>query len=74
MKRFMVVYSIPGDVSFEGDPIPGKTCAAFFDHVAEAEQFRMDCECGMGGYAEVYERQEPSVDNDYMGGYVLLYC
>lgn len=33
---------------------------------------KVEGECG--GFAEVYERQEPSKENDYMGGYVLAWC
>ena len=46
MKKYMVVYV------FEG-----KQDAAFFDDMNKAESFRMDLSCGLGGFAEVYERQ-----------------
>lgn len=62
MKKYMVVYSVEGHAG-----------AAFFDDMTAAEQFRMDTECGMGGYAEVYERQTPTVENDYCDGYAFLY-
>ena len=63
MKQFMVVTKVDGECS-----------ARFFDDSIKAEQYRMDCEVGCGGLAEVYERQEPNEDNDYMGGYVLAWC
>ena len=62
MKKYMVVYSVEGNAS-----------SAFFDDMTAAEQFRMDTECGMGGYAEVYERQTPTEENDYFDGYEFLY-
>ena len=63
MPKYMVVTKVDGECG-----------ARFFDDPFKAEQYRMDCECGCGGLAEVYERQEPSEENDYMGGYVLAYC
>ena len=63
MKKYMVVYSIDGE--------PG---AMFTDDSEKAEDFRMNTECGMGGLAEVYIRQEPSEENDYDDSYTLLYC
>lgn len=44
MKRYMVVTRIDGEVG-----------AAFFDDSGKAEQYRMDCECGCGGFAQVYK-------------------
>lgn len=60
MKRFMVIYVIDG-----------KQSAYFTDDYIQAEQFRMDCECGMGGYAEVYKRQ---TDEDGVDNYVFVYA
>lgn len=60
MKRFMVIYVIDGEQS-----------AYFTDDYIQAEQFRMDCECGMGGYAETYERQ---TDEDGVDSYVFSYA
>lgn len=58
MKRFMVVYHTDG-----------KDAAAFFDDRSAAAQFKMNVECGVGGYAEVYKR------SDKRGGeYKLLYA
>ena len=62
MEKYMVVYAVEK-----------QTGAAFFDDITAAEQFRMDTECGMGGYAEVYERQTPTEENDYFDGYEFLY-
>ena len=45
MKKYMVV------MMFEGEQH-----VSFFDDAMAADNCRMDCECGMGGYAEVYER------------------
>ena len=47
MKKFMVVTLCEGE-----------THAAFFDTYREASRYRTDAECGMGGYAEIYERSE----------------
>lgn len=47
MKRFMVVTLCEGE-----------TQARFFDTYKEASRYRMDAECGMGAYAEIYERKE----------------
>ncbi len=48
MKRYMVIYSI------SEDSIIGSSGAAFFDDRGNADQFKMDCECGMGGRAQMY--------------------
>ena len=45
MKKYMVVYLIDGN--------PGAT---FFDFMYDAEKARQDIDCGLGGFAEVYER------------------
>ena len=34
----------------------GKTSVSFYDTFSEAENAHMDYECGLGWYAEVYER------------------
>ena len=44
MKRYMVVTKVDGESS-----------ARFFDDSEQAEQYRMDCECGCGGFAQVYK-------------------
>lgn len=55
MKKFMV------KVKTE-DGIYNK----FFDTWIEADNYRMDAECGMGWYAEVWQR--------VAGKYQFLYC
>lgn len=57
MKKYMVITRTDDGSAF----------AAFFDTYDEADGFKMDGECGMGYYAEVYER-------DDVHGYRLLYC
>lgn len=47
MKKYMVVYAMEGEQS-----------AAFLDTYTDAHNFKMDVECGMGGYAEIYKRIE----------------
>lgn len=47
MKKYMVVCLVDGETS-----------TAFFDGIMEADNYRMDVECGLGGYAEVYERTD----------------
>ena len=56
MKRFMVVYSTPDEESIfeEGAVIKGSSGAAFFDDRGNADQFKMDTECGLGGFAQMY--------------------
>ena len=61
MKKYMVVYVIDGEEN-----------AWFSDDREKTEQFRLDVECGVGGYAEVYKYAEESEDE--CGGYEFLYC
>lgn len=58
MKRYMVLTKIDG-----------KQGTAFFDELSKAEQYRMDAECGCGGFAQVYEWKV----GKYGGAYKLLY-
>ena len=51
--------------------LEGTQHAKFFDKMSDAEQYRMDAECGVGAYAEVYEYQEQTEDE--CGGYEFLY-
>ena len=60
MKKFMVVCISEG-----------KQWAKFFDSQDEAEQYRMNCVCGVGGDAEVYKRQAET--DDEAGAYEFLY-
>ena len=48
----------------------GETFANFFDDVVKAENCRQNSECGMGWYAEVYER----VEGEFGREYKLAWC
>lgn len=62
MKKYMVVMSSTED---EGP-------AAFFtDDYTAAANTKMDCECGLGGVAEVYERV---TNEEGIESYELLYA
>ena len=50
MKKFMVVCSADGE-----------SWADFYDKAGDADNARMNCVCGLGGVAEVYERVEDPV-------------
>ena len=43
MKKYMVITVVDGEQG-----------AAFFDDQTAAEQYRMNTECGVAGYAQVY--------------------
>ena len=58
MKKYMVITRIDGEQG-----------AAFFDKMTDAEQYRMDGECGCGGMAQVYEWKV----GNYGGAYKLIY-
>ena len=47
MKKYMIVYRIDEGMG-----------AAFSDSYQEAKSKKMDIECGLGGYAEIYAREE----------------
>ncbi len=47
MKKYMVVC--------EGNEA---VWSKFFDKKSDADQYKMDCECGAGGRAQVYEHSE----------------
>lgn len=47
MKKYMLVYIIEGEQG-----------ARFSDNYLEISNAKMDVECGMGGYAEIYERMK----------------
>lgn len=59
MKQFMIVYRIDEGMG-----------SAFADDYQEAKQKKQDIECGLGGYAEIYERR--CKDAYTPGRYVLL--
>lgn len=52
MKRFMVVWR---ERENQG--------ARFFDTYKEARAFRDNVECGINGYAEIYERKRPDYES-----------
>ena len=58
MKSYMVICIVDGRQS-----------AGFYGSYPEARDAKMGVECGMGGYAEIYIRNE---DEDGMDAYVLL--
>ena len=60
MKKYMIVYTIEGS--------PG---ASFKDTYDEARGAKMDIECGLGGYAEIYGREEYE-DSDQPSEYIFL--
>ena len=62
MKEYMVVYLVDGE-----------TGAAFADTWDEAQNKRIDVECGLGGYAEIYGRDSHE-DTDQPDEYVLICC
>ena len=47
MKKYMLVYSCDGEQG-----------ATFKDSYSEVRNAKMDVECGLGGYAEIYKRIE----------------
>lgn len=49
MQKFMCVYQ---DNDEDG------TGASFYDHYSEARNAKMNYECGLGWYCEIYERKE----------------
>ena len=55
MKRFMVVYVVDGSQE-----------AIFCDNYLKASRSKMDIECGLGGYAELYERMETEDGVEYV--------
>lgn len=60
MKKYMVVYEIKGEFA---DQIHGAT---FTDDYVEARAKKMDIECGFGGYAELYTREEKEGGPEYV--------
>lgn len=57
MKKYMVIDSYGGSVM-----------AFFYDEYASARQHKMNLECGLGGYAEIYERVETKDDDGVVVG------
>lgn len=60
MKDYMVVW-----VTEDGQG------ASFFDRYSDAYSCRMDIDCGLGGYAEIYERQ-PDPEMPRLSSYVMI--
>ena len=65
MKKYMIVYEIKVDYP-EREPVQG---ASFADSYSEALDKKQGAECGLGGYAEIYVREE---SKDKPAEYVLL--
>ena len=59
MKKFMVVIKNEDRQS-----------ACFFNKYADANNCRMNCECGIGGYAEIYEYAKD--EESGISSYVLI--
>lgn len=55
MKQYMVIYKTD----------EGVTGAAFYDICSEACTAKMDMECGMGWYCEIYERVDHGEEGRY---------
>lgn len=55
MKKFMVVFVADGSQE-----------AVFYDYEHDAAQAKMDIECGLGGYAELYVRMEVEGGVEYV--------
>lgn len=58
MKKYMLVYIVESEQE-----------VIFGNDYFKIRQSKMDVECGLGGYAEIYERME---DEDGMEAYVLV--
>lgn len=57
MKKFMVVTCLENECH-----------AKFFDTLREAEVYRMNAECGVGAYAEVYKYDTKKLE------YKMMFC
>ena len=55
MKKYMLVYVVEGEQS-----------VIFNDSYLKISRSKMDIECGLGGYAEVYERMETDNGTEYI--------
>lgn len=60
MKKYMVITQYDG-----------KQNAYFFDSYEQASGYKMDAECGIGAYAEVYKYQDETEGE--CGAYEFLY-
>lgn len=62
MKKYLVVSKLDGEVF-----------TRFYDDEEKAVGDADILMVSLGGYAEVYERQTPTEENDYAEGYTLIY-
>ena len=62
MKKYMVISKLEGEVFVR-----------FYDKEENAVNDADILMVSLGGYAEVYERQTPSEENDWAEGYALIY-
>ena len=53
--------------------LDGEQFARFYDDVEKAIADADALMVGLGGYAEVYERQDPSEENEYDSSYICVY-
>ena len=63
MKKVMLVATLGGE-----------QIARFYDDVENAVDDADIIMTSLGGYAEVYERQLPSEENDFDDSYTCVYC
>lgn len=63
MKKYMLVGKLDGE-----------QFAKFYDDGEKAVDDADILMVSLGGYAEVYERQTPTEENDFESGYTLYYC
>ena len=63
MKKVMLVFKMEGE-----------QVARFYDDVEKAIADADVIMVSLGGIAEVYERQEPTEENEYDSSYTCVYC
>ena len=77
MPKYMVIFNWKGsDLEDFKDSMEDyrETTASFYETYTDASNAKMNAECGMGAYAEVYVREEIFEDGESMGKeYRLLY-
>lgn len=79
MPKYMVIFNWRGsDLEEFKDSIEDyrETTASFYEDYIAAANAKMDAECGLGAYAEVYIREEVTEDGESCGfdAYRLLYA
>ena len=62
MRKYMLIADYEGEVNVH-----------FYDDEGKAVNDADILMVSLGGYAEVYERQTPTEENDYAEGYTLIY-